>query len=439
MVNIRNFWNIIKLEINEKPSFIFLVAALLCIPLNYAFNSISLILLFGITLLTFKKKYFKVEIHLLLPILLYLLMLLSLFWTVDLPRTQSALLKELPLLIVPICFLLFGNLSAIDKQKILKFYSFGIVLFTVFYLIKAIIRFYFTNDSSVFFYHELVTKDVNAIHVSLYVAIAFFYFYTKSNKKIVDFVLLVLLAIVVFLLSSTNTIIIFILLMICYHLFYSKVSKKLRLKNLILLIILIFSLSFIGKIKDQLLEEYETLMTDSSVNDVISKENEKVYNVSIKQAWTNPVFKQNDYFPGTAFRVYQMRIFIEMLQEKGIFWNGFGLDASYSEIEKKGIQYNIFLGNEKQAGYQTKNFHNQYIQIFAELGVFGLLLFLSMLFITIRNAFNNKNFIQITFAVLMISLFVTESFIWRQRGITFFILMYCIFNSDIKLEKTVAH
>jgi len=366
-------------------------------------------------------------------------MVLSLFWTVDLSRTQSALLKELPLIIVPFCFILFGNLSALEKQKILKFYSFGIVIFTIFYLIKAIIRFYITNDSSVFFHHELVTKDVNAIHVSIYVAIAFFYFYTKSNKKIVDFLPLLLLALAVFLLSSTNTIIIFILLMICYHLFYSKISNKLRLKNLILLIILIFSMSFIGKIKDQLIEEYETLMTDSSVNDVISKENKKVYNVSIKQAWTNPVFNQNDFFPGAAFRVYQMRIFLEMLQEKGIFWNGFGVDASYSEIEKKGIQYNIFLGNEKQAGYQTKNFHNQYIQIFAELGIFGLLLILTMLFITIQNAFKNKDFIQIAFAILMISLFMTESFLWRQRGITFFILMYCIFNSDLNLKKTVAN
>jgi hypothetical protein len=170
-------------------------------------------------------------------------MVLSLFWTVDLSRTQSALLKELPLIIVPICFILFGNLSALEKQKILKFYSFGIVIFTIFYLIKAIIRFYITNDSTVFFYHELVTKDVNAIHVSIYVAIAFFYFYTKSNKKIVDLLPLLLLALAVFLLSSTNTIIIFILLMICYHLFYSKISNKLRLKNLILLIILIFSMS----------------------------------------------------------------------------------------------------------------------------------------------------------------------------------------------------
>jgi len=83
-------------------------------------------------------------------------------------------------------------------------------------------------------------------------------------------------------------------------------------------------------------------MTDSTVNDVISKGSEKVYNVSIKQAWTNLKFQQNDYFPGTAFRVYQFRVFLELLQEDGIFWNGYGLNASYPKIKQKGIEHNIF-------------------------------------------------------------------------------------------------
>jgi len=61
MESIRSFWNIIKLEINENPRFIFLVATLLCIPLNYAFNSISLILLFGVTIFTFKKNVVKLK------------------------------------------------------------------------------------------------------------------------------------------------------------------------------------------------------------------------------------------------------------------------------------------------------------------------------------------------------------------------------------------
>src|SRR5690606_33124044 len=141
--------------------------------------------------------------------------------------------------------------------------------------------------------------------------------------------------------------------------------------NLILLVVLLASLAFVGKIKDRFKAEYTTMMTDSSVNDVMFKPEDNVYNVSIKQAWTNESFNPNDYFPGTAFRVYQFRIFTEMMDEDAIFWSGYGLNASYPKIEQKTIQYNLFLGNQDQPGYQTKNFHNQYIQNFAELGIFG--------------------------------------------------------------------
>jgi len=170
------------------------------------------------------------------------------------------------------------------------------------------------------------------------------------------------------------------------------------------------------------------MMTDSSVNDVIFKPEDKVYNVSIKQAWTNDTFQPNDYFPGTAFRVYQFRIFTEMLAEDNIFWTGYGLNASYPKIEQKTIQYNLFLGNDSQEGYQNKNFHNQYVQNFAELGILGLLLLLAMLFINLKNAIKSKDFVHIAFAVLMISLFLTESFLWRQRGVMFFTVIYCLFN-----------
>jgi O-antigen ligase len=440
MVNISSFSKNIYQKLKQEycnPSSMILVA-LLCIPLNYAFNTISLVLLTLITLITFKKDNLKFEINLILPILLYLLMLLSITWTIDFDRTLDALSKELPLLLIPICFLLFRSLTTLEKDKIIKWYSYGIVTYSIFYLTKAVIRYTISNDSSVFFYHELVTKDVNAIHVSVYIAISFFYFLVKTQKTTFDKCALGILFLMVCLLSSKNIIVVFIALLVSYQLFYSKTSKKLRLKNLILLIVILLSLPFVGEIKERFKEEYETIMTDSSINDVVSKGNGTVYNISIKQAWNNTVFKQNDYLPGTAFRVYQFRIFTEMLHENVIFWNGFGLDASYSKINEKGIQYNLFLGDDTHEGYQKKNFHNQYIQVFAELGIFGLLLLLTMLFISFRNAIHSKNFVQIAFSLLMLSLFLTESFLWRQRGITFFILMYCIFNANLKSEKTIS-
>jgi O-antigen ligase len=154
-----------------------------------------------------------------------------------------------------------------------------------------------------------------------------------------------------------------------------------------------------------------------------------VHVISIKEAWTNEKFTPNDYFPGTAFRVLQIRIFCELLSEQPIFWKGFGLNAAQKKIEGKAIQYNLFLGNEQEEGYQSKNFHNQYIQIFAETGVFGLLILLIILFFNGKKTIQSKDFTQIAFAVLMISLFLTESFLSRQRGVMFFALFFCLFNS----------
>lgn len=429
MANFYSFFQEIKQENNKNNLFGFVLLILLSIPLSYTINSISLSLLVIATIITFKKEHLKIDVYLLLPILLYFLMLISTFWSIDADGTLKALSKELPLLLIPFCFLLFRSFSPEQKQKIIKYYSYGILLFTIFYFVKAIIRFLLTKDPSVFFYHELVTKDVNAIHVSVYVAMAFFYFFTKAVKSVFDIIAIGLLLVMVFLLSSKNIIVVFIGLIVCYHLFYSKTSQKMRLKNLVLFIVFLFSLTFVGKIKERFQQEYETMMTDSSVNDVISKGSEKVYNVSIKQAWTNTTFKPNDYFPGTAFRVYQFRIFLEMLQEDPIFFTGYGLNASYPKIEAKGIQYNLYLGDVEQEGYQTKNFHNQYVQNFAELGIFGLLLLLAMLFVNLKNALKTKDFMHISFAILMISLFLTESFLWRQRGVMFFTVMYCLFNS----------
>ena len=393
----KNVFQNLKQEYNNHPSLLFVLFSLLCIPLGYAFNSVSLGLLIIITLINYKKENVSFNKYLIFPIALYLLMLLSFTWSIDKERTIAAISKELPLLLFPICFLLFRSFSELEKHKIIKGFSYGMVAFSLFYLIKAVIRFFISQDTAVFFYHELVTKDVNAIHVSVYMSVSFFYFLVKPIKTNFDKLALALLFLMVFLLSSKNIVVVFIGLLGFYYLFFSKTAKKLRLRNLILILVILFSLPFIGKVKERFKQEYETIMTDSSVNDVISKGSEKVYNVSIKQAWTNETFKPNDFFPGTAFRVYQFRIFIEFLQEEAIFWKGFGLDASYAKIEEKGFQYHLFLGDENQEGYQKMNFHNQYIQTFAELGVFGFLIVLVMLTLTIRNAIASKNYFHIAF------------------------------------------
>ena len=451
MVNIYNFsknviQNLIK-ENKSNNSFIPILLVLSSIPLIFAINNISMGIFLLVAFITFKKEDFKFQKEFVFPILLYVLMVISYFWSVDSKETLSALSKEVPLLIIPLGFLIFKTNTTAQKRKIIEYYSYVVVAFVLYYSVRAIIRYFIFGDARMFFYHGendkdygLVPKLLNAIHMSVFVAVAFFYFITKEVKSKLDTFFSLLLFVFILLLSSKNIILVVVLLLLIYFFFFSKTGHKLRLRNLVffgLLLLVVFS---IGRIKDRFKVEFQSNTDKSLSANVIEGIPSGVHYVSIKEAWTNPAFTPNDYFNGTAFRVYQYRIFTEFIKEDNIFFKGFGLDSSYSKIKEKAIQYNLYLGvkNDSDSGYQSKNFHNQYVQNFADLGVFGFILLLILLTVNVKNAIKSKDFVHFAFAFLMISLFLTESFLWRQRGVVFFTMMYCLFNSGIAQNRSKA-
>jgi hypothetical protein len=220
-----------------------------------------------------------------------------------------------------------------------------------------------------------------------------------------------------------------VLLVLIQVFFYSKIANRLRLRNLTILLLLLGFIISSGKIKERFLIEFRTNSDKGISHNVALNKEQGINNISIADAWTKEKFHPSDYFPGTAFRVYQFRMFTEFLKEEPIFLKGFGLNASLNKLLEKEKQYNLY------PGYGTFNFHNQYVQNFAELGVIGFLLLILILFINFKNAFKNKDFLHIAFAILMLSLFLTESFLWRQRGVVFFTVFYCLFNTTLLNNK----
>lgn len=438
---LKNVWNNLLNESKTNISFLPLVLLMVTIPLQLGINNVFLGLFIILVLLNKNKTKPHFALVLLLPILLFLWMVLSYFWSIDPIRTLNSIPKEIALLLLPFAFL-FVSFSKSEKSKAISIYSYAMVLFVVYYLIRAIIRYVTTQDSSVFFYHGendddygLVPKLLNAIHLSVFVAIAFFYFFTQEIKSKLNIALTLLLFAFIILLSSKNIILIVVILILVQLIFYSKIANKMRLRNLIVMLIICGLILSFGKIKERFQVEFQTNTTKSISNNVINGVPEGVYNISINEAWNNAKFTPNDFFNGTAFRVYQARLFLEFLDKEPIFWRGFGLNASLVKMEEKGKKYNVFLGDNSQEGYQKKNFHNQYIQNFAELGVVGFLILIIILSLNIKNAIKSKDFVHIAFAILMISLFLTESFLWRQRGVVFFTVFYCLFNTIHLSEK----
>lgn len=426
---LRPAWQELTRESKENLVLIPFIMLLVSFPASLAINNICLVFFLLSVILFRKKLVWNWNFYLILPVLFFIWMCFSYFWSYEPENTIKALSKESTLLLVPLAFSFLPQFTRNQIHLIFKYYSYSMLIYALYFLIRAFIRYFISFDSSVFFYHGpqndidtgLVPRLLNAIHVSVYMALAFFYFFIKDTKSIIEKIGLSVLFIFILLLSSKNIIVIFILLILLYLFYYSKIANRLRLRNLVILLLVLGVIFSFNKIKERFIIEFTSNTEKSLSHSVEINHKQGVNNISIYQAWKTERFTYNDYFPGTAFRVYQIRIFNEMLYENPIFWKGFGLNASQNKIKEKEKEHHLY------PGYGNYNFHNQYIQVFAELGIIGLLFLLIILISNVCKAFLAKDFLHIAFAVLMISLFLTESFLWRQRGVGFFIILFALF------------
>lgn len=434
---LKNVWKEVKDQNKENKTLIPFLLLIISLPISLGVSNFFLALFFSTSLYYSKKKLEKPSLFLIVPILLFVWICFSYYWSIDIKKTLDSIPKEIALIIIPLSFYLIPKYTKFQKEIILKYYSYSILIYVAYFFIRACIRFLIFKDTGVFFYHGpdnytdtgLVPRLLNAIHFSVFVSVAFFYFFNKEVKTISNQLISIVLFVFIILLSSKNIIIVFVLLVIAHFLYYSKTSNKLRLKNIFILLFLLLLIVSFSKIKNRFLVEFQSNSKNSLSHSVYNEADEGMHYISIYEAWNNKVFKEGDYFPGTAFRVYQFRLFTEFLEEEPIFIKGFGYNASQNKLLEKEKKYNLYHG------YGLFNFHNQYIQIFAELGIVGFLLLILLLLLNIKNAIKHKDFIHIVFSVLMISLFLTESFLWRQRGVVFFTLFYCLFNSFYKKER----
>ena len=422
MTNNENFFTVKLLK--ELKTIHFLIAIILItLPLKNIYTSVATILFVGYALF-FNKKNINPQRIYFWPIAYFTLMALSLLWSCNINGSLFGLQKQLSMLFVPVAFCFITKITQEIRAKIIGFYSYGMVFVATLFLTKAGLRYIQTQDTSVFFHDELVPFDPGAIYISVFASLAVFYFIQIRNKTIIDGACVFVLTLLIFLLSSKSIITIDFIIVICYYAFFVKVPSGTKtLTILSVSAFLLLSVSYVKEVRERFLIEYETAFIDNTLNDNLTKDKQNIYNVSINEAWHKTDFHQNSFFPGTALRIYQLRVFSELLTEQPIFLKGYGLEASQDYIKSKAKQHNL------NPVYGEYNFHNQYVQTFAEIGVMGFLILVCMLIINLKNAFQHKDFLHITFAITMIMLFLSESFFCRQRGIVFFIILYCLFNS----------
>jgi len=396
----------IKSILNHPDLFSYLIALILStLLIGYAPSSIAfgIFLFFVLRHVVINKPKITIEPMLILPIGIYLLFCASYFWSVDQHNTIKGLGRLIPLLIFPLAFSFIPKFTLKQYQLILNYFAISNVFLGVLFLIIASINFINTKSFSVFTYHELVLfLDLNAIYVSVFFSISYFYLLSKEHKKLIEKGSIAFLGILILLLSSKMMIVIFVLCNIIFLVFYEGISYLKNYKTLIVILTLttIFAISSHQVIKRFITE------TTTNFDEVLHKEKfNRVY------PWT-----------GSSIRILQLRILKDQLEEENIFWKGFGLYASRNNLKERHLTFNTYYG------YHEYNYHNMYAQIFSELGVFGFLSLLLFLILNTKKALQSKVFLFLVFNIVLFMVFFTETFLWVHRGIFLFTILFCLFN-----------
>lgn len=403
--------NLINITLSEKTYGFLIGALLVSLPLRYAYSSMMLILLLAVALLSgfYHKKEMRIGYWISWG--LFIGMILSLLWTENFAKSLRGLERQLPFLIIPLAFWFMPKLTKSVLYRALFIFSAGLSILAFGLIVFAAFSYYNGSSSDVFFYHKLLMPfDLNAIYISVMVSLSLLFMLFYRDRSTWNIIISVTLLIFLVLLSSKNLIMVTLLMGLIGFL----ISRKLNRKKWGILFLIgggIFTLLLFSPLKERWDAEFSTDMTDALTCDGFSA----VY------PWT-----------GTTFRLFQSRIFYESIRENNLWLTGFGINAAQDRIAEKQKEYFLYYG------YHTYNYHNQYIQTFAELGVFGFVLLLLLFAVLIRSYIQHRELMVLFFIVIMASVFLTETYIWRQRGMIHFLTLYCLFIHLFPGKKSLS-
>jgi O-antigen ligase len=410
----------IGLTPGRKTLVFFITLVAVTVALEHAYNSFAVIGFVLFSILSARRHHMRFTFALALPMVLYGLMCLSLLWSPSLKISATALGKEAALVFIPLAFMLSRPLTFRSHTAILKSFSLGMCLYGAYLVGRALVRYAATADASVFFYNELASEKLS-VYLSCFFSLALFFFLSQKNKTFWGHVATAFMLCLVLLLSKKSIIVTDIIIISLYYLAYSNEPVVRRL-------------AFTGFfwLAGGLFSTFGNLSQQPEKHKLAWKQR---HMVSISEAWNQPVFNHNDDFSGMSFRAYRARVLAEMSTEKGFMLTGSGINTSGLKVQQIAQKHNTTHPGWEKIPYSKLNFHNQYMEIYADLGIFGLAVFLVLVIYNLVKALKSGYFIHLAFAVLMISLFLTESFLWRQKGVVFFTLFYCLLNDCTPVKR----
>jgi O-antigen ligase len=404
-------WRLIAVEkLVEERIFLLLCAGVaITMPFKPGWNSIFSILLFLFWLLFQKKVIDPKSINVRLVLLLSSLFLMSLIGLTYTENLEDGLFR-IQLRAVPVMFLFIFSSIEINLNKVIRVIATCFVFSLLFACIVTLIDSSYTlitsGKSHKFFGHDLASLiNMYPYLFALYCLIAILFLLNdlSGNKHFVSVwggknfkvILIVFFSVFILLLSVKQVIISWLVVLLIFLYSSIKSYKYGVLMSIVAMLMLILSVVLIPTLNqkvNQLIHWREN---------VVPLDEE----ATLGRSWD-----------GVALRWAIWTCSVDVIKEN--FWLGTGTGDTQNELQAVYEKRQFYFASR----YNRFNAHNQFLQVFLNLGLMGFILFIGAFIVPIYMLRNHR--IYWVFAFCILSSCLTESMFEVNKGI----LIYSLFN-----------
>ena len=344
-----------------------------------------------------------------LMILSFVMLLVGMFWTENVPKGWSNVEHKLSLLLVPLIIGLNNRKMTLEQASnifvmglvMAAFLLFGIASYrSLFDSSEAWISYWRESTFSVFMHRSYL-----ACYMAMGALIALISFF-RSSQWFWACVFLLLSGVVLLTVSKAGIIALLLgVIGLCaYFLFWKKSGSKLRLTMVIGILFLCAMLLLNERIQVRFNSAWKSFTSASVVN--------------------------NPSKDGTQARMMMWSAASKVFSENALYGVGTGDVDDALQMENKQ------RGNEGVV-QQKLNAHNQFLNVAVQHGLIGLLILTALMILIFFNFIKDKNAVGIVVTITFFINLLFESFLETRSGVVPFCLLILLFSTLKSSNKTV--
>ncbi len=398
-----------------------LYAIVATIPFTISLGNLAIILAFVYVLFTSKKEFLKqlkkYPQALGLPLIYFLLILISALFSNDIKTGMKLVDKSLFFLLIPVS--LIGLSKQVDYKKVLLFFAKSTFIATIILLLYSTFITIKTGEIDRLFFHSFTQLfDQHPVYFSIYQALSVFvlvkykHIGTTANRLYLSMIAFLVLGIF---LSASKIIISIFCVLFTYQLIKEIKKGPKRYLSITAFLGVIIILFTIPKLKTRFIEGFEYDLNFSPTNEVAKA---TVFNYEDKHLISDIEIRY-------IFNSIGLYHFFD--DNKILFGYGTGDVQDYLDLYY--MQYGLAPN-----WYEGYNIHNQYFQVLLSSGFFVFLFFLYYIFYNVKQALRRRDELSLFFLIIVLLVFFVESVLMRNKGVVVF-----VFFTSFFLIKNLKH